>query len=85
MDEIFSTFGKIKDIDFGNDKGKPWINKGMNFIFIYFRKHLSLLNSRMFPNVLNTSGVYILHKIYFFPAAKFLIISPPSFFQQGWG
>ena len=39
LDEIFSTFGKIKDIDFGNDKGKPWINKGKNFT-IYFHKHI---------------------------------------------
>ena len=28
------------------------------------------------------SGVYILHKINFFPAAKIYIFSPPSFFQQ---
>jgi len=32
LEEIFSTFGKIKDIEFGNDKAKPWINKGFAYI-----------------------------------------------------
>ncbi len=32
-----------------------------------------------------TSGVYILHKINFFPAADFLFVFPYSFFQQGRG
>ena len=28
LTEIFSTFGKIKDIEFGSERMRPWLNKG---------------------------------------------------------
>ena len=28
LTEIFSTFGKIKDIEFGSERLRPWLNKG---------------------------------------------------------
>ena len=28
LQEIFSTFGKIKDIEFGSERMRPWLNKG---------------------------------------------------------
>ena len=28
LQEIFGTFGKIKDIEFGSERMRPWLNKG---------------------------------------------------------
>ena len=28
LQEIFSSFGKIKDIEFGSERMRPWLNKG---------------------------------------------------------
>merc|ERR1712173_11929 len=28
LTEIFSTFGKIKEIEFGSERMRPWLNKG---------------------------------------------------------
>ena len=28
LQEIFSTFGKIRDIEFGSERMRPWLNKG---------------------------------------------------------
>ena len=30
LTEIFSTLGKIKDIEFGSERLRPWLNKGMH-------------------------------------------------------
>merc|ERR1719348_2572869 len=30
--EIFSTFGKIKEIEFGSERMRPWLNKGFAYI-----------------------------------------------------
>merc|ERR1719282_2299087 len=32
LQEIFSTFGKIKDIEFGSERMRPWLNKGFAYI-----------------------------------------------------
>jgi hypothetical protein len=28
LEEIFSTFGKVKEIEFGSERSRPWLNKG---------------------------------------------------------
>ena len=29
LQEIFSTFGKIREIEFGSERMRPWLNKGL--------------------------------------------------------
>ena len=29
LQEIFSTFGKIREIEFGSERMRPWLNKGV--------------------------------------------------------
>ena len=39
LQEIFSTFGKIKDIEFGSERMRPWLNKGKCYWF-FLSKHI---------------------------------------------
>merc|ERR1719154_897301 len=32
LQEIFSTFGKIREIEFGSERMRPWLNKGFAYI-----------------------------------------------------
>ena len=28
LEEIFTTFGKVKEIEFGSERSRPWLNRG---------------------------------------------------------
>merc|ERR1712013_897605 len=43
LKEIFSTFGKIKEIEFGSERMRPWLNKG--FAYIEYETHEDALNA----------------------------------------
>ena len=41
--EIFATFGEIKEIEFGSERQRPWLNKG--FAYIEYKTHADALNA----------------------------------------
>ena len=41
--EIFATFGEIKEIEFGSERQRPWLNKG--FAYIEYKTHTDALNA----------------------------------------
>ena len=41
LQEIFGTFGKIKDIEFGSERMRPWLNKGETV------RHTAINNNRV--------------------------------------
>ena len=43
LQEIFATFGEIKEIEFGSERQRPWLNKG--FAYIEYKTHTDALNA----------------------------------------
>merc|ERR1719394_2361995 len=43
LQEIFATFGEIKEIEFGSERQRPWLNKG--FAYIEYETHEDAQNA----------------------------------------